>query len=116
MIQTSRLSPNAYITRYVGGGIELCIPDFCCYEISDSDIIILCSDGLSGYCQLKDIENMIAINSDLTKLPSQLLNLAVLHGSDDDITVVVLYSDVCNSVKSDNSIFKWLKKVMHIQR
>ncbi len=107
---------NNLITRYVGGGIELCIPDFCCYEISDSDIIILCSDGLSGYCQLKDIENMIAINSDLTKLPSQLLNLAVLHGSDDDITVVVLYSDVCNSVKSGNSIFKWLKEVMHIQR
>lgn len=105
---------NNLITRYVGGGRETCVPDLCCHEISDSDIIILCSDGLSGYCQLNAIENAIAINRDLTKLPSQLLNLAVQHGSDDDITIVVLYPDTFNSSKSSKSIFRWLKNVIHM--
>lgn len=105
---------NNLITRYVGGGSETCIPDFCCHEISNSDIIVLCSDGLSGYCQLKDIENIITANSDLAKLPSQLLNLAVQHGSDDDITIVVLYPEIYGPAKHNASILGWLKKVVHI--
>lgn len=107
---------NNLITRYVGGGKDTCIPDFCSHKISGSEIVILCSDGLSGYCQTKDIENMIAINRDLAKLPLELLNFATQQGSDDDITIVVLYPNTYSLVKKGNKIFKWLKNVMHVHR
>jgi len=107
---------NNLITRYVGGGKDTCIPDFCSHRISGSEIVILCSDGLSGYCQMKDVENMIAMNRDLAKLPSELLNLATRQGSDDDITIVVFYPNTYSLVKKDNKFFRWLEKVMRVCR
>ena len=46
---------NNLITRFVGGGEEACIPDFRTYHVSDSELIIFCSDGLSGYCKVEDL-------------------------------------------------------------
>lgn len=104
---------NNLITCYVGGGKDTCSPDFKIHQLSDSEIIILCSDGLSGYCQLKDIEDVISYNKDLSQLPEQLKELAVIHGSDDDITIVVLSPETCSSRHSEGSILGWIKKVLH---
>lgn len=99
---------NNLITRYVGGGDETCEPEYAFLEINDSDIIVLCSDGLSGYCLDKDINNIISVNSDLSMLPKLLTDLAIQHGSDDDITVVALCSDRKKRPRKGSSLFKWL--------
>ena len=105
---------NNLITRYVGGGKGTCMTDFKFHPLSESEIIILCSDGLSGYCQLKDIEKVISGNKDISQLPEQLKNLAVSHGSDDDITIVVLSPQTCSSGYYVDSISGWFKKVLHL--
>lgn len=81
---------NNLITRFVGGGAETCIPDFCSHKIEESELVILCSDGLSGYCRQRDIAETVASNSDMARLPERLAELAIKHGSDDDITIILL--------------------------
>lgn len=102
---------NNLITRYVGGGVESCNPDFCIHRPSASEIIIMCSDGLSGYCQLNDIEKVVSSNTDVSQLPKQLRDLAVSHGSDDDITIIVLVPQSDASIRHED-FFGWLKRVI----
>lgn len=104
---------NNLITRYVGGGKETCAPDFKFHNLSESETIIMCSDGLSGYCQLKDIEEVISSNKNVSQLPKQLHDLAISHGSDDDITIVVLTPEQRPSRHPDGSLIGWFKKVLH---
>ena len=80
---------NNLITKFVGGGEDICAPDFLSYNLSEDSTIVLCSDGLSGYCKNKDIEKVIS-SSKKEELSSQLFQLAIKNGSDDDITIVTL--------------------------
>lgn len=89
------------ITRFVGGGDESCIPEFTTYELSKGDIVIVCSDGLSGYCKDKDIERTVTETHDKDELTDNLMTLAINHGSDDDITVILMME----SGGGHNSIF-----------
>lgn len=106
---------NNLITRYVGGGIDTCDPEFICAELEDDGIVIGCSDGLSGYCKIEDIEKVLQ-TSVYDNLSQLLLDLAIKKGSDDDITIVTLTPDK----RHDNdrkSVFDWLgklrKKILH---
>lgn len=100
---------NNLVTRFVGGGRETCMPEFTSSVLSEDGLIILCSDGLSGYCRNEDIMKEIE-SSDSDNLHRNLIELALRNGSDDDITVVTLtpktYSSSCNS-----SVLGWLKKL-----
>jgi len=104
---------NNLITRFVGGGTETCIPDFCTYQVLDSEMIIFCSDGLSGYCKVEDISKAIRNNQDINELPKQLSDLAISHGSDDDITIIILIPKTYQSVRTINSFLGWFKKLIH---
>lgn len=65
-IEESFIHPsNNLITRFVGGGEETCIPEFCIHSVSDSELVIFCSDGLSGYCKEEDICKAIRNNHNL---------------------------------------------------
>lgn len=101
---------NNLITRFVGGGKEMCIPDFCSHKLIESEIIILCSDGLSGYCKHYEIERNITNCKNIEDLPKSLSNLAIQRGSDDDITIIVLVPKEYNLHQKNNSIFRWIKK------
>lgn len=81
---------NNLITRFVGGGSEYCIPEFSVHPLDEADSIILCSDGLSGYCKENDIEAVLASSTDRFSVANQLKELAMDSGSDDDITIVSL--------------------------
>lgn len=102
---------NNLVTRYVGGGEDTCKPDFVSYFLEDDSIVILCSDGLSGYCRNEDIKEVID-SSNYKDIPQKLMKLAVQHGSDDDITIIALTSD-CNSSLESGTIMGWLKKLLH---
>ena len=88
----------------MGGGDKVCIPDFTSYQMRQGDILIACSDGLSGYCRDKDIEYCVCENADNSHLPRLLIDLALSHGSDDDITIVTM------AYPNETSIFGWLKR------
>lgn len=104
---------NNLITRFVGGGKETCIPDFCKHHISDSELLIFCSDGLSGYCKVEDICRTIRNNQSLYELPKQLSDLAISHGSDDDITVIILAPKTYVATGATNTLLGWFKKLLH---
>ncbi|MCM1439392.1 MAG: hypothetical protein NC131_09380 [Roseburia sp.] len=113
-IEESFNHPNSnLITRFVGGGEETCIPDFCRYHVSDSDLIIFCSDGLSGYCKAEDISKAIRNNQNIQELPRKLTDLAISHGSDDDITIIILVPKTFTEIGTSNSLFGWLKNLIH---
>ena len=80
---------NNVITRYVGGGKESCMPDFTSYSIGGGDVIIFCSDGLSGYCFENEIMQCIEARKEEDWV-SALKDLALQKGSEDDITIVTL--------------------------
>ncbi len=98
------------ITRFVGGGSDMCRPDFKCLEIPDSTLLILCSDGLSGYCRKDEIEHVIQNTDDVENLPVTLRELAIRKGSDDDITIVVLRSETYPPHPPERSFFTRLKR------
>ena len=104
---------NNLITRYVGGGCETCIPDCCMHPLSGAEIIILCSDGLSGYCKHDDIAKAIKNAESVDELPRYLADLALRHGSDDDITVVTLITESYIPYLNFRSNFRWLKTFFH---
>lgn len=102
---------NNLVTRYVGGGKDTCRPDFITSYLEDDTVVILCSDGLSGYCRSEDIKSEID-SSNLKDLPERLIELAVRHGSEDDITIVTL-SSKCKSIHASGLIMGWLKRLFH---
>lgn len=97
---------NNLITNFVGGGEEVCTPEFASAKIDDDGVVILCSDGLSGYCRNEEIERELQRSIDDT-LARRLLDLAVSKGSDDDITIVTL-SPMLKRKKSKKSFLGWL--------
>lgn len=102
---------NNLISRYVGGGDDVCTPDFCQLTLAPTELIILCSDGLSGYCKTDDIENTIKSNRNISHLPDELRELAISKGSDDDITVVVLAPDTCKCGSQKRTFFSSLRSL-----
>lgn len=80
---------NNVITRFAGGGPGSCIPEFVSKKVNENDILILCSDGLSGYCRNEEITQAILACGDMRQLSESLRALALKRGSDDDITIIV---------------------------
>lgn len=95
------------ITRYVGGGEQMCVPEFTSCRLSESDILFLCSDGVSGYCRDEDIRDCVAAVEDFSCLPRELAELALRHGSEDDITVVVCGGTTGHPKRG------WLSRMLH---
>lgn len=105
---------NNLITRYVGGGKNMCLPAFDSYRIKKGDLLVFCSDGLSGYCPLEDIRRCIVSSGPTPGLPSRLLELSRKHGSDDDITIVTLAAYGARR-GHPSSFFGWIKRVISRQ-
>lgn len=95
------------ITRYVGGGEQMCVPEFTSCRLSESDLLLLCSDGISGYCRDEDIRNCVAAAGGLSAIPHELAESALRHGSEDDITVVVCGGATCHPKRG------WLSRMLH---
>lgn len=77
-----------YITKAVG--VESTVsPDYYEMDVSDSSVVVLCSDGLSNYCDESGIYN--AVKEKLPEcVPESLINAALEGGGKDNITVALL--------------------------
>lgn len=53
------------------------------------DVVLLCSDGLSGKLRSEDIQNIVASNPDLSRACDELVAEANNRGGEDNITVIL---------------------------
>ena len=58
-------------------------------RLRQGDMLLLCSDGLSGKLRSEDIQNIVAGNSDLAKACDELIAEANNRGGEDNITVIL---------------------------
>lgn len=106
------------ITRCLGDVDVYTEPDIITYKIQDGDILLSCSDGLSGYCNDKSIEKVMFNYYDQVDLcKDHLLHLALNIGGQDNITIALCatLSDskilpvVTLSTKIKRFLTHWLK-------
>ena len=76
------------ITRALGVN-ETIETDYCAYELSAEDKVLLCTDGLSNY--LEDEEMFSFINNTSEDPLQQLIDAANQKGGGDNITAVLIY-------------------------
>jgi serine/threonine protein phosphatase PrpC len=58
-------------------------------RLRKGDILLLCSDGLSGKLRAEDIQNIVGSNPDLAKACDELIAEANHRGGEDNITVIL---------------------------
>ncbi len=100
-----QLGPDYYnmLTRAVGTD-ETVKPDICEIPYFANDIIVICSDGLSGNVAPNEI--LDATENKSSKMACQhLLNLANERGGDDNISVIIIKIKRANS---NTTGVKWL--------
>ena len=87
----ARNHPDASVlTRAMGHSTDLQVDISGPIPLLEGDIVLLCSDGLSGFANSEDIDRTVAQNPDPTKCANKLVQLALASGSNDNITVQVL--------------------------
>ena len=78
------------ITRGLGDINSQSTPDIISHPLEANDVLLLCSDGLSGYCKDNDIEHILQDNYlDIDCCNDQLLQLALQAGGHDNICLVL---------------------------
>lgn len=60
------------------------------YRLHHNDRIIICSDGLTNNVLEKDILKIISSSKDASYITQKLLNLALLNGGNDNISIITL--------------------------
>lgn len=89
------------ITRCLGDMQSRAIPDTRISNLHDGDIILLCSDGLSGMCndtQILDI--LIKYHDNLEECKNELISAALNEGGHDNVTVALCNVQMKKEVES----------------
>lgn len=76
------------LTRAVGVE-KTVLPDTFILDYEDKISLLLCSDGLSGYCRDDEIYDVI-LNSSFDNVADELIKLALSKGGRDNITIAVV--------------------------
>lgn len=76
------------LTRAVGVE-KTVLPDTFILDYEDKISLLLCSDGLSGYCGDDEIYDVI-LNSSFDNIAEELIKLALSKGGRDNVTVAVI--------------------------
>ena len=83
--------PNAgVLERAVGSQPDIEVDISRRFKLEQGDIILLCSDGLSGYVTDTEIEDVLRKRLSVQDIPHQLVDLALQKGGKDNITVQVI--------------------------
>lgn len=64
-------------------------PDCFLIDVPDDFILVLCSDGLSGYCTDEEIKTVL-LNSTFEESADELIKLAISKGGRDNVTVALV--------------------------
>ncbi|MDR1115685.1 MAG: protein phosphatase 2C domain-containing protein [Tannerella sp.] len=108
LVDTGRLDkdlafdhPNSnIITRSLGDPRKTAEPDFVEYDLYSGEVILLCTDGLSGMLRDREIEKILADTSDNIYLSrTKLIESALRKGGYDNVTVAL-----CRIVSGANNL------------
>ncbi len=80
------------ITRAIGAAGFVNV-DYFEEELSDGDVVLLCSDGLTNMVSDEEIMSIINKYNDLEECTKELINRANYNGGMDNISVVVIKQD-----------------------
>jgi PPM family protein phosphatase len=70
-------------------GLEAVLrPDVTTVPACAGDVLLLCSDGLSGFLSPEELGRLVRVEHDLDRLVEELADAARRAGSGDDVTVV----------------------------
>lgn len=94
---TLTLVARNLITRAVGAADTLDIDEET-MEVDDGDIFLLCSDGLSNEVEEQTMRNAL-VAGDCQHASEALLELALQHGGNDNISVVVVRAEDLDSIE-----------------
>ena len=83
--------PDSNVITHAIGDCDLpCDPDIISCHIEEGDILLLCSDGLSGYAINKEIERKMFWHcTDVDECRDELLAMALDKGGEDNISIIV---------------------------
>lgn len=87
--QARKVIGKNVITRSVGFERDV-FPDLLEREISSGDVFLFCSDGLSGMVSDDEITSIFNANP-IEKVVPLMIQRALEHGGDDNVTVLVLH-------------------------
>ena len=79
---------RSQLTRFVG--MDIALPEVCCVAIQPDDVLLLCSDGLTGQVHGTDLTEHFAALLSPHILCERLVNAANLAGGQDNVTVVAI--------------------------
>ncbi len=77
------------ITRAVGVADSVCV-DYFEVELSEDDVVLMCSDGLTNMISDDNIKSIVNDSDNLENCVHELVNLANYNGGQDNITVIVI--------------------------
>lgn len=81
---------SSIITKCLGDVDAVTEPDIITWQLNDCDLLLLCSDGLCGYCDDKSIEKVLLNDFDnISVCKDDLLKLAMVAGGQDNITIAL---------------------------
>lgn len=83
--------PNSnIITRSLGDSNSKARPDYLSKKLNQDDILLLCSDGLSGLCRDEEIAQVLSCSESLEQCRADLISAALQAGGYDNVTVALL--------------------------
>jgi PPM family protein phosphatase len=88
--------PKRHVLIKSLGVNEYMSPDTYSFDISEGDLIMMCSDGLYGFVTETEIRTILRRHKDLNACASQLINAANKAGGKDNITVILIHCDLEN--------------------
>lgn len=104
------------ITQGLGDFDTTAIPDAMEYPLTPNDLLLLCSDGLCGYCTNKEIESVLQEHYvDIVKCRDELLKHALDAGGYDNISIV-LASLISNEQCVPSTLSVMQKQVVRLKR
>lgn len=80
------------VTRAIGAAPELNV-DMTSHDLAPGDVLLLCSDGLSGMVLDAELERIVKANTDLKAATAALVADANAKGGEDNITVLLVRRD-----------------------
>lgn len=81
--------PQRHMLIRAVGVEKTVLPDTFILDYEDKISLLLCSDGLSGYCSDDEIYDVI-LNAEFDNIADELIKLALSKGGRDNITVAVI--------------------------
>jgi len=81
--------------RMVGNG-AVDAPNVATVQLGDDEMLVLCSDGLHKHVEPGDIQRQLRARAPLARCCGRLVELARLHGSTDDATVLAVHRNASN--------------------